>query len=66
MKHTMIHYDLFLGQESLQLQYMDTDSVVLTVNTKDINKDFKNPKTLSDFSNLSENHELSCEKKTEK
>ena len=37
---------------------MDTDSLVLSVNTKDIIKDPKNFEDLFDFSNLSENHEL--------
>ena len=29
----------YFGQENIQLQYMDTDSFVLSVNTKDIIKD---------------------------
>ena len=37
---------------------MDTDSFVLSVNTKDIIKDLKNLEDLFDFSNLNENHEL--------
>ena len=37
---------------------MDTDSFVLSVNTKDIIKDLKNLEGVSDFSNLDENHEL--------
>ena len=37
---------------------MDTDSFVLSVNTKDIIKDLKNLEDVSDFSNLDENHEL--------
>ena len=37
---------------------IDTDSFVLSVNTKDINKDFKNLEDLIDFSNLNENHEI--------
>ena len=37
---------------------MDTDSFVLSVNTKDIIKDLKNLEDLFDFSNLKENHEL--------
>ena len=35
---------------------MDTDSFILSVNTKDI-KDFKNLEDIFDFSNLEENHE---------
>ena len=37
---------------------MDTDSFVLSVNTKDIIKDLKNLEDWFDFSNLNENHEL--------
>ena len=37
---------------------MDTDSFVLSVNTKDLIKDLKNLENLFDFSNLNENHEL--------
>ena len=37
---------------------MDTDSFVLSVNTKDIIKDLKKLKNLFDFSNLGKNHEL--------
>ena len=37
---------------------MDTDSFILSVNTKDIIKDLKNLEGIFDFSNLDENHEL--------
>ena len=37
---------------------MDTDSFVLSVNTKDIIKDLKNLEKLFDFSNLDKNHDL--------
>ena len=37
---------------------MDTDSFVLSVNTKDIIKDFKTLEELFDFCNLSGNHEI--------
>ena len=37
---------------------MDTDSFVLSVNTKNIIKDLKNLEKIFDFSNLDENHEL--------
>ena len=37
---------------------MDTDSFILSVNTKDVIKDFKNLEDIYDFSNLDENHEL--------
>ena len=48
----------YFGQENIQLHYMDTDSFVLSVNTKDIIKDLKNSEDIFDFSNLDENHEL--------
>ena len=41
---------------------MDTDSFVLSVNTKDIIKNFKNLEDLCDFSNLDKNHELFSQK----
>ena len=37
---------------------MDTDSFVINVNTKDINKDLKTLEDIFDFSNLDKNHEL--------
>ena len=42
---------------------MDTDSFVLSVNTKDIIKDLKNLEDIFDFSNLDKNHELFSKKK---
>ena len=42
---------------------MDTDSFILSVNTKDIIKDLKNFEDIFDFSNLDENHELFSNKK---
>ena len=42
----------YFRQENLQLHYMDTDSFVLSVNTKDIVKDFKKLEDIFDFSNL--------------
>ena len=55
------YYDIlqpYFGQENIQLDYMDTDSFVLSVNTKDIIKDLKNLEDIFDFSNLYKNHEL--------
>ena len=49
----------YFGKNNLLLQYMDTDSVVLSANTKDFIKDLKNLGDIFDFSNLNENHELS-------
>ena len=48
----------YFGPEIIQLHYMDTDSFVLSVNTKNIIKDLKNLEDLFDFSNLDENHEI--------
>ena len=53
----------FFGLENLQLHYMDTDSFVLNVKTKDSIKDLKNLEELFDFSNLNENYELFSSKK---
>ena len=48
----------YFGQESFQLHYIDTDSFVLSVNTKDIIKDLKNLEDIFVFSNLDEKHGL--------
>ena len=55
------YYDIiqpYPGQENIHLHYMDTDSFVLSVRTKDIIKDLKNLENIFDFRNLDENHEL--------
>ena len=48
----------FLGEKNKELHYMDADSFVLSVNTKEIIKDLKCFKDLFDFSNLFENCQL--------
>ena len=56
-----IYYDelqRYFGQQNIQLHYMDTDSFLLSVNTKDIIKDLKNLEDIFAFSNLDKNHEL--------
>ena len=53
----------YFGHENIQLHYMDTDSFVLSMNTKDSIKDFKNSEDIFDFSNLDRNHELFSNKK---
>ena len=56
-----IYYDKlqpYFKQENTHLYYMDTDSFVLNVNTKDIIKDLKNSEDIFDFSNLDKDHEL--------
>ena len=58
MKPIMINYNHILEKKNLQLRYMDTDSFVLSVITKDIIKDSKNLEDIFDFSNLDKNHDL--------
>ena len=48
----------YFGQKNIQLHYMDTDSFLLSVISKDIIKDLKNLEDVFDFSNMNENHEL--------
>ena len=48
----------YFGQENLHLHYVDTDSVVLIVKTKDNSNDLKNVEDIFDFSNLDKKHEL--------
>ena len=52
----------YFKQKNIQLHYMDTDSFVISVNTKDIKKDFQNLEHMFDFSNLDKNHELCSDK----
>ena len=52
----------YFGQEDLQLLYLDTDSFVLSMNTRDIIKQLKNLEDLFHLVNLDENHELFSEK----
>ena len=52
----------YFGQENLQLHYIDTDGMFLSMKTKDIIKDLKNLEDIFDFSNLDKNHELYNEK----
>ena len=50
-----IYYDKlqpYFGQENIQLQYMDTDSFVLSTKTENFFKDLKNLEDMFDFSNL--------------
>ena len=52
----------YFGQESLQLHYIDTDGMILSMKTKDIIKGLKNLEDTFDFSNSDENHEIFCKK----
>ena len=59
------YYDIlqpYFGQKKIQLHFMNTDSLVLSVNTKDIIKDLKNLEDKFDFSSLEKNHELFSKK----
>ena len=53
------------GQEILQLHYIDTDGMILSMNAKDFINDLKNFENIFDFSHLDENHEL-CSNKNKK
>ena len=56
-----INYDKlqpYFGQENIQLHYIDTDALVLSVNTKDIMKDLKSLEDVFYISFLDENHEI--------
>ena len=52
----------YFGQENLQLHYVDTDGMILSMKTKGIIKDLKNLEDIFDFSNLDKKHELYSEK----
>ena len=53
----------YFGQKNLQLHYIDTDGMILSMQTQNIINDLKNLEDIFDFSNLDENHELLSEKK---
>ena len=48
----------YFGQENLQLHYIDTDGMILSMKTENNFKDLKNLEDIFDFSNLDEHHEL--------
>ena len=48
----------YFGQENLQLYYIDSDGMILSMQTHNIIKDSKNLEDIFDFSNLDEKHEL--------
>ena len=48
----------YFGQDNLQLHYIDTGGMIMSMKTKDIIKDLKNLEDNFNFSNLDENHEL--------
>ena len=55
----------YFGEKIIQLHYMDTDSFLIKVNTKDIIKDLQNLDDLFDFSSLCENYDLFSNKNRE-
>ena len=60
------YYDVlqpYFDQEELQLHYIDTDGMILSVKTQNIIKDLKNLEDIFDFSILDEKHELFSNKK---
>ena len=52
----------YFGQENLQLHYIDTDGMILSMQTEDIIKDLRNLEEIFHFSNLDKNHELYSER----
>ena len=48
----------YFGQENLQLHYIDTDGMILSIKKENLIKDLKNLEDKFDFSNLDENQEL--------
>ena len=53
----------YFGQENLQLHYVDTNGLILSMRTKNIVNDSKILEDIFDFSNLDENQELFTNKK---
>ena len=49
--------------ENIQLHYMDTDCSLLSINSANIIRDLQNLEDLFEFSNMSENLEISSLKK---
>ena len=52
----------YFSQENLQLHYVDTDGMFLSMKTENIIKYLKNLEDIFDFSNLDKNHELYSER----
>ena len=48
----------YFGQQNLQLHYIDTDGMTLSMKTQNIIKDWKNLEDTYDFSYLDANHEI--------
>ena len=52
-----------LGEQNIQIHYMDTDSFVLSIKINDIVKDLQNLNILLDSSNLDKNQKLFSKKR---
>ena len=48
----------YFSQEKLQLQYIDTLGMILSMKSENIIKGLKNWENIFDFSNLDETHEI--------
>ena len=48
----------YFGLKNLQIHYIDTDGMILSMKTQNIMKDLKNLEDVFDFSNPDDNHEL--------
>ena len=59
MKHVRIHYNNIMD---LQLLYVDTNGMILSMKAQSIIKVSENLEDLFNFSNLDENHELFSKK----
>ena len=52
----------YFGQEKIQVHYIDTDGMILSMKTENNIKDLRNLEDIFDFSKFDENHELFSEK----
>ena len=52
----------YFRQENLQLHYIDTDGMILSMRTENIIEDLKNLEDMFDFSNLDETREIFSDK----
>ena len=57
------NFQPYFREENLQLRYIDTDGMILSMKTQNNIKDLKKLEDIFDFGNLIENHELFSTKK---
>ena len=62
MKHIMIKYNHILDRKKTQLHSMDTNSLLLSIITKNIIRELKNHEDIFDFNNLRKDHQLHSNK----